>query len=1708
MTCIEEAAIRQITPLISIVKLAYGNIGSKGNTTCMWNESKLSTILPNLPSKCQYFVLSFKSKQKSDIILKSTKYNRRKIQKCLELLSQTVDDVWKNTTKFNLTISQENLNEWPESGDIRNLDDIITIPIPEDIVQKDNDELKNIEISTDIHGNKAKTYNLFKDGNDSGPSPLQNKDFPEEMFEAAINTSNAGTTSVHDALKAHKELEELMSQNESTVKLKQNEAIPLTEFADMNKTRFAWARAFPTIFQPEYIDGKWTIRHDITGSVTVRERNVNQNDWMIYLMWRSDGLPTSHPTFALVLYNHKVRNQLQKLGSVCLNSENINPYTTVDDLKLLWANDDDRKKLQKKLFTFASNVPGTKPYWVSKRHEFKSTSFFHSYINKMHPTIFHTGSIAEYHDSWLRILLSQYVSCIDGNTKDDGDLVLSDNKHFQSAVQKYKHVVTNFLASKMEIWYNIVMKNVHNVVSTMITKEFASSRGAIHYHSLNYTDQSTSEEIDADKCLVNLSIALYTLFIDLDKFIDTQWTYNNDFKKSPSKLIHGKEAYKIRELFLLSFDVGKSYWENFKLEELKLYDQYSLELGNIYESNWGYGAMHPGTFPTDWVKPSGMEEDGYCKTDPTMLSSMDVLESGELKKLKINREYDLLNRSVNYYNHCGTHKCSGYCSVISIMKVLYNKEKHQHVKDADIVIENNKTYVKLKISNCRMNFGKQRIFDSSGENNLTRGIPIRLFSKIICDTNGQPRYHSRRNHPRILAEPHSFLYFGGYNDTQRLLSNRTGYETCMKKGIDYEDFIIKLNIHGCAGLEQYTASHLLEDYVTKYNTKGGVNSDNWNVPFKSIIKDYTDSGNSDKTARSVYAKYMNEIIKLVSKTQDECVYLLSGGLLSTNTVQTKKCSVNTIDLKKITRTSETDKNDIKSINEFTWKNILYRYKNRSKNMSNLNLYKYTSSCFYKDKVIHPQFFGFKISNDYPPGETYSKLMLTIYKPWIKNVDEFLDQNVCIPKDSFSNHLCRYMWDKEFPKSIMMHILRSKIALDFHHTEERNFGLEHEHSPTINRKNEIMAGVDEIDCEPINNLVQNDHMDLGEEHFLKLNDGGPDFDWSEGYDINHNYNFLASLSLKIKNSIDVNSKMLLIEENIYNPENTITESQKIIIFNHIYQHYKFHISKDKHECPVSMTVKIQGLPGTGKTFIANTIRNIDINLDPMYLSYTCCAPTGCAASLINGTTHHQLFNIPIGKKFHLSPTDWNEKNASLILDKHKYWKNVFTLLMDEDSMVGRPFWGWFKHRLEEFRKIKLKVDEDYNAQTLSNDKYTELTKRIFGGIPAFYSMGDVNQLPPVAMKSIADDCLPKSSCSADAIGTIAFSEFMDPPNQSETVNFTFHMTDVVRQKDKDFKKVLSLMRTGTLNSDSCDYLINRSLSKIKKKRIFDEAIHLVTQWKHSIDPTIEYLNMLGTPVAKIIPQYSSFLLNKGVNHCIKECNFPKLTALNVGCKVMLLKNSPHEYKLVNGSIGIVKKIIFENRNGPRNIPYELPACIIVEFKESNFSDENKWRTDVHKKLIPVAPITILCERKCCTVISIPLRVCKAITIHKAQGMSIGPQKAFESAIISLPEKGERTTPGSELTAFSRATDILALAICDTNRQITIETIKNIGTGSSYNKRKLFDKLLLNKDTISRAIVKRNITKLHVVENNKNQTFLGGCDFLLEWYLNRVKELNPR
>ena len=68
---------------------------------------------------------------------------------------------------------------------------------------------------------------------------------------------------------------------------------------------------------------------------------------------------------------------------------------------------------------------------------------------------------------------------------------------------------------------------------------------------------------------------------------------------------------------------------------------------------------------------------------------------------------------------------------------------------------------------------------------------------------------------------------------------------------------------------------------------------------------------------------------------------------------------------------------------------------------------------------------------------------------------------------------------------------------------------------------------------------------------------------------------------MKESIVDSSKITTIQYEKYNPTNIKSKSQKLIIFNHIYQHYMFQNINSNEEISPSMNVNIQGLPGTGK-----------------------------------------------------------------------------------------------------------------------------------------------------------------------------------------------------------------------------------------------------------------------------------------------------------------------------------------------------------------------------------------------------------------------------------------------------------------------------------------------------------------------------------------------
>ena len=186
LTGAEEAAIRQIAPLISIVSLRNGNIASRGNTSCVYQKSRLSKILPNLPSECRYIVIRRRQRSRgnnNNYSLKETKFNRDKIAMVLRLLQGTCEP-WTD-----ITVSDERLQRWPLQGDLVDLNDqVVTI--------EDNQEEEQSESNNDDDNqseDRASQLELNNDGDDYGPAPLQNDVVPDENYEGVVNIGECTT---------------------------------------------------------------------------------------------------------------------------------------------------------------------------------------------------------------------------------------------------------------------------------------------------------------------------------------------------------------------------------------------------------------------------------------------------------------------------------------------------------------------------------------------------------------------------------------------------------------------------------------------------------------------------------------------------------------------------------------------------------------------------------------------------------------------------------------------------------------------------------------------------------------------------------------------------------------------------------------------------------------------------------------------------------------------------------------------------------------------------------------------------------------------------------------------------------------------------------------------------------------------------------------------------------------------------------------------------------------------------------------------------------------------------------------------------------------------------------------------------------------------------------------------------------------------------
>ncbi len=113
-----------------------------------------------------------------------------------------------------------------------------------------------------------------------------------------------------------------------------------------------------------------------------------------------------------------------------------------------------------------------------------------------------------------------------------------------------------------------------------------------------------------------------------------------------------------------------------------------------------------------------------------------------------------------------------------------------------------------------------------------------------------------------------------------------------------------------------------------------------------------------------------------------------------------------------------------------------------------------------------------------------------------------------------------------------------------------------------------------------------------------------------------------------------------------------------------------------------TIYDKGLPGTGKTFIINTLRNIVKIIYRSNVADAASAPIGCAAALIDGSTHARMMKIPIGREAVKAPSSIQTTNSNQLKYLQDKFRSLITILMDEHSMMRRNDWGWARARNEQ------------------------------------------------------------------------------------------------------------------------------------------------------------------------------------------------------------------------------------------------------------------------------------------------------------------------------------------------------------------------------------------------------------------------------------------
>lgn len=359
----------------------------------------------------------------------------------------------------------------------------------------------------------------------------------------------------------------------------------------------------------------------------------------------------------------------------------------------------------------------------------------------------------------------------------------------------------------------------------------------------------------------------------------------------------------------------------------------------------------------------------------------------------------------------------------------------------------------------------------------------------------------------------------------------------------------------------------------------------------------------------------------------------------------------------------------------------------------------------------------------------------------------------------------------------------------------------------------------------------------------------------------------------------------------------------------------------------------------------------------------CAMTGCAALLLGhkAKTLHSWAGIGLGKGSISELYVKIRRNQKSM----KNWLCTDLLIIDEVSMMTAEL-------LDKLNEIGKKVRGN---------------KKPFGGIQVLL-VGDFFQLPPVNKSDEAT----KFAFESDA--------------WKEVITSSIELTEIQRQKDEVFQKVLKEARIGALTKESCELLAKYQgrdwkENKIRPTLLFprraevdminDSNLRALTGRRYTYKARLVY-------DGKIPEGFSE--TNEGFQKALQmfdsDAAYAKELELMLNAQVMLIANTDPDSGLVNGSRGVVVGFCPST---------ELP---IVEFL-------NGVRKPVGTHTWPIEDYEFVSRAQ------VPLRLAYAVTIHKSQGATL------DSALVDIGSGVFEY--GQAYVALSRVRSLEALYVYD-------------------------------------------------------------------------------